>query len=150
MDTSQSIAHGRAVADIVAQRQHERLTRAQRCSHDTPARPSPWQHVPLVDFFANDNTIYSRSDGRLECGHEPHHGSKSARCVLVDPSTGRWYCRSCRRGGDAASFVMALNGWSYRQAAEWLTTQYGAAPTDSRRRRRPQPQRRGRLRWRAL
>jgi len=59
------------------------------------------------------------------------HSSKSGRCVILDPAAGRWWCLSCRRSGDAASFLMALRGWPYRRAALWLTERYGA-PADAR------------------
>lgn len=93
---------------------------------EQPAKLSRWAHVPLAALFEQaGNRIYERSNGRFECGHEPAHGSKSGRCVLIDPALGRWYCRSCRCGGDAVAALMSLRGWVYRQAAEWLAAQFG-------------------------
>ena len=138
---------------IVRERQRERLARVvgrRRRPEGTTVRPSPWCHVPLGDLFGAHNTLYPRSNGLLECGHEPLHTSKGGRCVLVDPGAGRWWCRSCRQHGDAATFVMAVNGWAYTEAAGWLAAQYGrpaehtAMPAYSPRRRR------SRSRWRDL
>jgi hypothetical protein len=113
----------------VARRQLARLERAARLGRDAAASvlpPSRWRHVPLGELFEQaGNRLRQRSNGLLEYGHEPVHGSKSGRCVLVDPTTGRWYCRSCRRGGDAIDALRSLRGWTYRQAAAWLAERYG-------------------------
>ena len=89
--------------------------------------PSRWAHIPLSELFAQaGNTVRVRPDGSAECGHEPFHASRSGRCVCLDEVAGRWYCRSCRRGGDAATLVMDLHGWPYPRAAAWLDERYGA------------------------
>jgi CHC2 zinc finger len=109
---------------LVAERQLARLQR--RDPRSPSALRSSWVHVPLVDLFAQaGNALSPKSNGHVETGHEPMHGSRSGRCVLIDPKRGIWWCRSCRRGGDAASFLMALRGWDYRRAAEHLRWQYG-------------------------
>ena len=91
-----------------------------------PITRSRWAHVPLTDLFVQQgNRVRHRNDGRFETGHEPMHASKSGRCLIVDPTLGRWWCRSCRRGGDAPAYVMDARGWSYRQAAAWLERRYG-------------------------
>lgn len=52
---------------------------------------SRWVHVPLADLFAaTGNPLYPRNGDHLETGHEPVHGSKSGRCVFIDPGKGRW------------------------------------------------------------
>jgi hypothetical protein len=118
-----------ALTAEVARRQRARLTRTSAPS-PFAASVSRWQHVPLGELFGQaGNRIHTRGDGRQETGHDPAHGSKSGRCVLLDPQTGRWWCRGCRRHGDAATLVMAWRGWTYRQAAQWLTDGYGAPPT---------------------
>src|SRR5439155_799434 len=90
-------------------------------------RASRWAHVPLTTLFEEQgNRLFPRPGGLYESGHEPMHGSKSGRCVFIEPAAGRWWCRSCRQGGDAASFVMTLNGWNYARAARWLTERYGS------------------------
>lgn len=110
----------------VAQRQLAQLERATNRPAASKLPPSRWAHVPLGELFEQvGNRLHRRADGRFECGHEPVHSSKSGRCVLIDPTAGRWYCRSCRRGGDAATLVMQLRGWTYRQAAAWLAARYG-------------------------
>ena len=109
----------------LAQLQLERLRRVS--ASPVPKRaPSRWAHVPLAALFADaGNRLHARG-ARWESGHEPLHGSKSGRCVLIDPSAGHWYCRSCRRGGDAATFVMDLRGSSYPAAVAWLIERYGS------------------------
>jgi DNA primase len=103
--------------------------------------------VPLEELFAPYNPVYARGDGKVECGHEPFHGSKSGRCVLIDTAAGRWWCRSCCQSGDAAAFIMATKGWTYVQAAQWLEERYGPP-----RRARSQrcKRRRGSIAWRTL
>jgi CHC2 zinc finger len=86
---------------------------------------------PVTALFREQgNELFVRADGRLECGHQPFHGSRSQRCVLVDPAAGIWYCRSCRRGGSAVTFVMELKGSSARAAMLWLSERFGV-PTHS-------------------
>jgi hypothetical protein len=124
----------------VRQRQGVLLARAQRHPSGTRAgemRPSPWNHVPPDELLAPYNTIYARGDGKVECGHEPFHSSKSGRCVLIDTAAGRWWCRGCQQHGDALSLVIALHGCSYGEAVRWLVEHYGpSAQKPTRRRRR--------------
>jgi hypothetical protein len=92
---------------------------------------SKWSHVPLVDIFRlAGNRVYPRSDGTFDCGHEPCHGSKSGRCVTVNVATGRWFCRSCRQGGDAVAAVRSLFGLDYGGAIKWLTERFGPPKTN--------------------
>ena len=121
----------------VARRQ---LARLVGTGHRRPGQRSPsrWAHVPLAALFEEaGNAIVERPNGTAECGHEPFHGSRSGRCVLLDPVAGRWWCRSCRRGGDAATLVMDHHGWSYRQAAAWLAGRYGGPTGQPAHPRRP-------------
>jgi hypothetical protein len=130
------------IADLaaeVARRQQARFGRMElRPSGTFQSRPSSrWAHVPLAKLFAEQgNRIHERSDGRLEAGHEPFHSSKSGRCILINKTAGTWYCRSCRRGGDAAAFVRMLRGCTYAEAEVWLIAQYGPPLGQLRSRRR--------------
>jgi hypothetical protein len=139
-------ARAAAAADPIARatalRQLAALERAASGRSAEPAaRPARWAHVPIAALFeAAGNRVLRRSNGLLECGHEPVHASRSGRCLIIDPASGRWYCRSCRRGGDAIDALRSLRGWDYRQAADWLTARYGPPAGDqqpARRRRRP-------------
>jgi hypothetical protein len=112
----------------VQQRQRQLLAGAQqraRSALSEQVRPSRWAHVPLKDLFAAHNPVYARADGKAECGHEPFHTSKTGRCVLIDPARGWWWCRSCQQHGDAAAFIMAINGWTYVEATRCLAQKYG-------------------------
>ncbi|MBI3977163.1 MAG: hypothetical protein HY331_03150 [Chloroflexi bacterium] len=128
----------------VARRQLVRLIHVPTpaATDERPAYPpSRWVHVPLADLFAaQGNRLYMRGD-RIETGHEPLHSSKSGRCVWIDPTAGRWWCRSCRRRGDAITYIQELHGSTYTGAAQWLTERYGPPAGESRRtpRRPPQP-----------
>ena len=90
-----------------------------------------WSQVPIGDLFAEqENRVRPRSGGLLEAGHEPIHASKGGRCVLIDKA-GRWWCRSCRRSGDAATYLADVLGCSYVEAAARLAERYGP-PTGRR------------------
>lgn len=109
----------------LARRQLSRLQRPTPAPA-TRAGASQWAHVPLdVLLQEAGNVVRRRRNGRLESGHEPVHRSTSDRCVVVDPSLGLWWCRSCRRGGDAANLLMKLHGWPYRRAATVLAERFG-------------------------
>ena len=124
----------------VAARQLERLHPRRHPSPPT-SRPSPWAHVPLADLFASQgNPIHGRSDAVLECGHEPIHSSTSGLCVRINPALGRWWCRSCRQSGDAVSYLTAVRGCGYHEAAAWLTTRWGP-PADNGQAARRRPRR---------
>ena len=85
-----------------------------------------WSHVPISDLFAEQgNRVRPCSGGLLEAGHEPIHASKGGRCVLIDPKAGRWWCRSCRRSGDAATYLADVLGCNYAEAAARLAERYG-------------------------
>ena len=128
------------VARVVARRQLARLDRS-RPAQPSARLPPGWNHVPLVDLFAEfgGNRIFRRADGRFEAGHEPLHGSKSSRCVLIDPLVGRWWCRSCRRSGRAPAYVALVQGCSYRDACRWLAERYGPPRQDRDEQRRRHP-----------
>lgn len=124
----------------LAEAQLNRLARFHRSAihgvnADTSApRTSRWAHVPIADLFhAAGNAAYERANGKIETGHEPLHSSKSGRCVVIEPEAGLWWCRSCRHGGDAAAFVMALHGWPYPRASVWLKERYGLPRKERRR-----------------
>jgi hypothetical protein len=130
------------VAQEVARRQSRRRVALSRGVPTNNGKPSRWLHVPLVDLFeAAGNRLFKRGNGVVECGHEPMHGSRGGRCVALDPKAGLWWCRSCRRGGDAATFVMDRTGCSAAEAATELTDRYGppsnasSSPRPSSRRR---------------
>ena len=91
--------------------------------HTAPPRPS----IPVADLFARaGNKLHERRAG-FETGHEPVHGSRSGRCVWINPAAGRWSCRSCGAGGDAVAAVMSLRGLGARQARVWLAKRYPSA-----------------------
>jgi hypothetical protein len=111
-------------------------------SPDEEYLPSRWVHVPVDELLAEaGNTTTTRANGTLESGHEPFHHSRSGRCLVIWPASGRWYCRSCRATGDTAALVMTMYGWRYPQAAAWLECRYGP-PAASTHNTYPRPPRR--------
>jgi hypothetical protein len=91
-----------------------------------PVERSAWLHVPLGELFAAaGNQLRERPNGTIITSHEPAHGSKSGACLVIWPEEGRWWCSSCRRGGDAVQAVKSLEGASYPAAVARLIDRYG-------------------------
>jgi hypothetical protein len=121
----------------VARRQAARLVRVRSRASRPTNRPSRWAHVPLAELFAQaGNRLYTRGSGLVECGHEPIHTSRGGRCVEIDSTTGLLWCRSCREGGDAVSFVLAVQGCTREEAEAVLFLQYGPPQTSTARPRK--------------
>ena len=72
-----------------------------------------------------------RPNGSAEGGC-PWHGSKTGRCLVVFAGGRRWWCRDCKRGGDLAGWVAALEGITYGEARRRL-----GLPVERRAVRRP-------------
>ena len=129
-------------ADLQEEVRHRQTARLARKVADgglPRGRPSPWAHVALAELFREaGNVVHETShDRELETGHQPFHGSKSGRSVRIDTASGLWYCRACRRGGDALTFWMAKTGLNRRQAAAELTERFGPPARRTRLRRKP-------------
>jgi hypothetical protein len=75
--------------------------------------------------------LHERASGDLE-GSCPWHDSTSGRCLLIYREGTRWLCRSCRRGGDAVSWLVLSRGMTVRDALRFL----GLPPRPLRRHRR--------------
>lgn len=125
----------------LAAHQLARLDQADQApAVDASAVMNPWAHVPLAELFtAQGNRLYRRGSG-FETGHEPAHGSKSGRCVRIDPGRAIWFCSSCSTGGTALTYAAAVHGGDLRQAARWLVDTYGE-PTSPARPRKPRRER---------
>lgn len=65
-------------------------------------------------------------------GSCPWHSSRSGACLIVWPAEGRWWCSSCRRGGDAIRLLALLEGISVHDARRRLGLP--TSPTPARRR----------------
>jgi hypothetical protein len=110
----------------VRRRQTARLERLAT-KNGKPGRRSRWAHVPIASLFEGaGNVLFEQRDGTIETGHEPCHRSGSGRCVVVDPTRGVFWCRSCRAGGDAVTLLQQIRGWTRHQAVQHLTQAYGA------------------------
>ena len=120
------LAHSADPTDrAVAGRQLAQLARRSRLREMETV--SAWRHVPLPALFEQaGNPLTPRPNGTVQCGHEPVHGSRSGTCVILWPEAGRWWCSSCRQGGDAVQAVRSLEGCSYPAAVARLIDRYGA------------------------
>jgi DNA primase len=88
--------------------------------------PSTWAHVDLAELLAAaGNQVAQRRNGSLVSGHEPVHASRSGSCLVVWPESGRWWCSSCRQGGDAISLLMGLEGKTFPQARIAIVRRFG-------------------------
>src|SRR5690348_16599357 len=88
----------------------EQLARLDDCAN----RPAP-SDLPPSDASAGVDlvTLIEQTIGPLQrrpsgamVGRCLWHSSRSGTCLVVWPDEGRWWCSSCRRGGDAARWVM--------------------------------------------
>src|SRR5207247_1189007 len=96
-------------------------------------RPSRWGHCDLPALIRERGIeLQPRGDDRLVGGHGAKHPSKSGLCLVVWAAEGRYWCSSCRESGDAVSWLMNWEGWSYAQAADELRKRFGP-PEDERR-----------------
>ena len=110
---------------LIARRQLAALRAATR-RYTLDDTVSGWAHVPLARLFeAAGNEPYERANGTFVCGHEPVHASRSGGCLVIWPRAGRWWCSSCRQGGDAVQAVRSLHGLTFRGAVGWLVARYG-------------------------
>ncbi|MBX6753654.1 MAG: bifunctional 3'-5' exonuclease/DNA polymerase [Thermorudis peleae] len=90
-----------------------------------------WPHVPILELFREFGaTLREKANGKYVGDHPWRHSSKSGTCLVVWPDEGRWFCSSCRTGGDAAALVADYRGCSYADACRWLEARFGPAPVD--------------------
>ena len=81
-----------------------------------PASPAAGADLPAL--ARGCVPVQRRGADRYECGCPAGHASKSGLCATLWHGDGgwRWYCRSCRRGGDAIAWTMLAEGLAYRHA----------------------------------
>ena len=58
--------------------------------------------------------------------HDDHHPS-----LHLDERTGKNRCKcfACGKGGDVIAYVMQQDSWTFREACQWLSQQYGIGTT---------------------
>ena len=68
--------------------------------------------------------------------HDDHHPSLS----LVE-GTGKNYCHcfSCGKGGDVIAYAMQRGQWTFQEACQWLSAEFGIPTTTARWNNLPQP-----------
>ena len=103
----------------VAARQIERLSRRGAAAvgdrNQTAAASGLFRR--LVEGLVGP--LHERGNGIYE-GPCPWHGSRSGRCLVTLPDEARWWCRSCRRGGDVVAWVALTRGVSFAAARRRL------------------------------
>jgi len=105
---------------------HQLTRLSPRAQPRGPSTRLQWPPEALAAVFASaGNTPVYRADGSFRCGHEPVHGSRSGACLVGWPATGRWWCSSCRQGGDLVRAVQSLEGCRYAVAVARLYERYG-------------------------
>ncbi|HVA90645.1 MAG TPA: CHC2 zinc finger domain-containing protein [Chloroflexota bacterium] len=73
----------------------------------------------LAAIVAVVGPLAPRSDGR-QVGPCPWHGSRTGSCLVVWPAEGRWWCSSCKRGGDLVKWTSLIEGIDYATARRKL------------------------------
>lgn len=112
--------------------QLERLTRQSR-SHEPKEPTQRAQGVDLVALVTKSVGPFRPRPNGTHVGPCPWHASRSGTCLVVWPDTGRWWCSSCHRGGDAVAWLALVEGVTFDEARRRL----GAPPDPKRIARRP-------------
>jgi hypothetical protein len=89
--------------------------------------------VDLVTLIEQAIGPLQRRPSGAMVGRCPWHSSRSGTCMVVWPDEGRWWCSSCRRGGDAVQWLHLVEGISSGEARRRL----GLAPAPYPARSRP-------------
>jgi len=113
------LASGDPASRDLAREQLRRLTGAAKregMPRETGATPDDRL---VVAIQAVVGLLTLRSDGR-QVGPCPWHGSRTGACLVVWPAEGRWWCSSCRRGGDLVRWTALIEGIDYQQARRKL------------------------------
>ena len=106
-------------ARAVAQHQLARLRRRRATAVQDGATTTATTGVLARLVEQAVGTLDKRSSGALE-GACPWHSSRSGRCLVVLADGRRWWCRSCRRGGDVVAWVALTRGVSFAEARRRL------------------------------
>lgn len=85
-----------------------------------------------------------KKKGRWTFWSCPFHAGDNTPSLGVCQEEGRWFCFACRKGGDAITWLMDLQGLSFKDACDHLGTQAFENPTKASpytRSKKHQPQR---------
>lgn len=97
--------------------QLQRLERAT--APKTKTRPSEAPGVDLAALIKETAPLKDKGSGKF-VGPCPWHSSRSGECLVVWADEGRWWCSSCKRGGDAVAWVALVEGISFGEARKRL------------------------------
>ncbi len=80
--------------------------------------------IDIVELIGE--TVELRRSGKNYIGFCPFHHNTRTPAFAVFPETGTWRCfGECNTGGDVFTFVMKKEGWTFRQALEYLARRAG-------------------------
>lgn len=82
------------------------------------------QHVDIVDIVSE--YVPLKKQGRNFFGLCPFHGEKTPS-FSVAPEKQIFHCFGCKIGGNAYSFLMEIEGWSFIEAVQHLAEKAGVA-----------------------
>jgi hypothetical protein len=133
-DYQRLLASDDPAARDLAREQLRRLAGATAHRRVDPAQNSVQDDRLLSAIAAVVGPLTERSNG-THVGPCPWHGSKSGSCLVVWPQEGRWWCSSCRRGGDITLWTALIDGTSL--AASGRKLGIPNPPTAPAERRRP-------------
>ncbi len=98
----------------------EQLERLERGANSTKeGAPSDELGIDLAALIGQTVALKPKGDGKA-VGPCPWHSSRSGECLVVWADEGRWWCSSCKRGGDAVAWVALLEGISFAKARRRL------------------------------
>ena len=67
-----------------------------------------------------------RKSGVIHLTTCPWHDDRHPSLVLYERiNENHCYCFSCGKGGDVISYVMQHEGWSFQEACQWLSNEFG-------------------------
>ena len=78
------------------------------------------QKTDLVSLVEATLHQPGKGSGRWIFWHCPFHMGDTTPSLGVCRDEGRWFCYSCRKGGDAISWLRNLQGLSFKDACEYL------------------------------
>ena len=81
-----------------------------------------------------------RKMGVVSKTHCPWHEDKNPSLTLYERTDeNRCYCFSCGKGGSVIDYVMQQEHWSFQEACQWLSNEFGITTQPAWQAPRPQP-----------
>lgn len=82
------------------------------------------KRIPISDVVSQFDSLRRRGSQLVTLC--PLHDDHSPSLYLVEKTNQNYcHCFACDRGGSTIDYVMWKNGWSFKEACEWLSSHYG-------------------------